>query len=67
MGGVARAKTRNVVNGRAVIVKTRRSNRAISHKREQMGAEKAANGADTASGVGYKPHCATCDKMYVRT
>ena len=72
MGRVARAKTSNVVERRVFIVKTRRSNRAISHKREQHGAEKTTNGTETARdtatramAIGYKPQCATCDKMYI--
>ena len=71
-GRVARAKTRNVVDRGVFIAKTIRSTRAISHKGEQHGAEKTTNGTETARdiatramAIGYKPQCATCDKMHI--
>ena len=74
MGRVARVKTRNVVNRRRVLVNTRRANMAISHNRELKGAEKTTNGTETAKdtdtwamATGYRPHCATGDKMYVHS
>ena len=48
MGRVARAKTRNVVNRRRVLVNTRRANRAISHNRELKGAEKTTDDTEMA-------------------